>query len=388
MKINLAVCGRFHYHNYVPYLQKKGVLGTFYFSHKLETGRKLSIPSDFYYNAWLKEYLLHFHSRKFKGIGKYTLYPFYHKIWEQLVLWNWKPADLLHVMIHGTSVRLIKRAKRDKSIVIGEAVNTHPYTMNRLLQEEYDRLGIKMKVYLTKAQEKQLEEIQLIDHLLAPSEFVRNSFIEHGFDANKITVIHYGANLTKFYKDKNVVKDDIFRVLCVSQISIRKGHIDILRAWEKLNLKHAELIFIGALEAELESIMKKYSKDFTYLGMVPNDQLVHYYNKADAFVLASIEEGCSIVPLEAMACGLPVVLSDHTGSHELIVDGEDGYVFRARDTQQLETILSMLYENRSVLEVLGQRCLNKVAHQSNWDEYGARLIDCYQRILEDAKRTA
>lgn len=383
MKVNLAVCGRFHYHNYVSFLQKAGVLGVFYFSHKVSTGKKLSIPKEFYFNAWLKEYLIHFHSRRLKAIGRYTFFPIYHKIWELLVLKYWQPADILHIMIHGTSVELVKKAKSKGTIILGEAVNTHPLMMNRLLQEEYNRLGIKTEVYLTKSQKKQLEEIKLIDHLLAPSEFVKNSFVEQGFDPEKITVIPYGGNLKKFYKNDHVKKDKKFRVLCVSQISIRKGHIDILKVWEKLKLENAELIFIGAIEPEMDDLIKQHSKYFTYLGIVSNDELIKYYNEASVFVLASIEDGCSIVPLEAMACGLPVVLSDHTGSHELINDGVEGYIFHARDTAKLEAILKKLYMDRPLLEKMGDNCLQKAVAQNNWELYATRLIDCYKKLKKN-----
>jgi glycosyltransferase involved in cell wall biosynthesis len=381
MKVNIAVCGRFHYHNYVKYIHDSGYLKTFYFSHKLSSGRKIGIPKKNYLNGWIKEYLLHFHSRKLSGIGKDFFYPLYHYWWEKTVLFNWTQADVWHIMLHGTSNKIIQRAKREGSVVIGEAVNTHPLTMNRLLQEEYDRLGIKQKVTLSRAQKKQLEEIEKVDYILAPSEFVKNSFVQHGFNAQKIKVLPYGANLSRFYKFplEDTEKEKVFEVLCVSQISIRKGHIDLLQAWKELALPNARLILIGAIVPEVAPILEKYKGIYTHLGIVPNERLIKYYNNASVFVLSSIEEGCSVVPLEAMACGTPVILSNHTGTHELIQPDKEGWVYEARDKEALKRLLLYAYNNPEALEVAGRACEKKVKESSNWEQYATSLVEHYKK---------
>jgi glycosyltransferase involved in cell wall biosynthesis len=99
----------------------------------------------------------------------------------------------------------------------------------------------------------------------------------------------------------------------------------------------------------------KLSGRVTFLGHVPNDCLVPLYRCADIFVIPSEAELQSLVTMEAMACGLPIVAADALALPELVHHGETGLLFQAGDTRDLAACLDTLAASASMRMDLGMR---------------------------------
>ena len=84
--------------------------------------------------------------------------PLYGDLWQAGVLRRWEKCELLHVMLHGTALKLVRRAKQEGAKVIVEAVNQHPEGFNEILFEEAEHLGLKPRRTLHRIQERQIEE--------------------------------------------------------------------------------------------------------------------------------------------------------------------------------------------------------------------------------------
>ena len=80
-------------------------------------------------------------------------------------------------------------------------------------------------------------------------------------------------------------------------------------------------------------------KDVTFAGFVPREDMPAVYRKADIFVLPSAHEGMSIALLEAMASGLPVIVTDTGGTTELVNHGRNGEIVPWGDTRALSKAL-------------------------------------------------
>src|SRR5579875_925905 len=133
-RINIAVCGKFHYHNYVRFVDQAGLLNRLYYSHKLSTdAAHLGIERDRAINLWPKEYLIRLHGRLTHGSLMLDFAPLYAGVWQIGALRRWAPCDILHLMLHGTGPSLIRRAKSEGAKVIVEAVNQHPRGVNEIL---------------------------------------------------------------------------------------------------------------------------------------------------------------------------------------------------------------------------------------------------------------
>jgi glycosyltransferase involved in cell wall biosynthesis len=387
-KLNVAVCGRFHFHNYVRYLDQAGLLNRFYYSHKRSTdAANLEIRSDRAINLWAKEYLVHLHGKLTKGRLLAELSPFYTDLWQLGALRRWDRCDILHLMQHGTGLSLIRRAKSEGATVIAEPVNQHPLVMNAILNEETERLGLKRTAQLYRAQERQIEESLASDFLLAPSRIVRDSFVDRGYRARRTAVLPYGVDLNRFHPGVEQDKlDKTFRVICVGAISPRKGQVYLLETWKKLNLPSAELLLIGSISHEMTSIVHRYDGLFRHIPFVPNHELFEYYSRSSVFVLPSLEDGCSVACAEAMACGLPVITTSNNGASDIIDHGKDGFVVAARSPEAIAEHIEAIYRDRELRHAMSMAALAKARNELGWDRYAKRLCDFYRSVLEHKRQ--
>lgn len=382
--VTLAVCGIFHYRNTVGHIHSAGVLNRFIYSHRLRTNsRALGVPAEKLSNIWLKEYFVHSYRRLFRNRGEEHVFPLCHDIWDALAANAWRPSPVLHVMMHGTSRRLISRGKSDGAFIIGEPVNAHPLEQHEILRAEYQRLGIKQSDTLNRQEHRLLEEVEQVDHLLVPSSFVRDSYVTRGYDPSRITLLPWGVDTSRFSlgfdADSAEPERKKFRVICVGTICPRKGQAYLLEAWKKLALPDSELVLVGPIEAGMADVLKSYSGLFQHFPHIPHAELKDQYLRSNVFVLPSLEDGFAYVCAEAMACGLPVVTTANTGAAELITDGEDGYVLPICSATAIENTLRNLHEDRELREALGASARRK-ALQMDWSTYSNSLVSFYNAI--------
>jgi len=385
VKINLAVCGKFHYHNYVRYLDQANLLGRFYYSHRFSTdAAALGISEEHAVNLWVKQYALEAHDRLTRGWLVQELAPWYGDLWQRGVLGHWAKSDILHLLLHGTGRSLIRRAKSEGSCVIVEAVNQHPEGMMAILSEEHERLGLKPIRKLPTIHERLMEELAASDFLLAPSRIVRDSFVKRGYDHRRTATLAYGVDLHRFRPlsiEGRSPRDKPFTVICVASISPRKGHLYLLQAWKKLGLPNSELLLIGGVSLEMAPILRRYM-GIRHISKVPNSELREYYARSSVFVLPSLEDGFAVVCAEAMACGLPVITTVNTGAADIIEDQKDGFIVPIRSPDAIAEHLELLYRNDELRQEMSAAALAKAQTQLSWQRYAAHLRKFYYSVFE------
>jgi len=385
MKVNLAVCGRFHYHNYVKYLASLGILNRFYYSHKLSTdAAALGINKEQAVNLWGKEYLLGIHGRLTRGRLVREMYVWYANLWQAGVLRRWDQCDLLHLMLHGTGITVAKRARSEGCVVVAEPVNQHIEAANAIEEEEREALGLKRTGGLRRVELRQMEETAESAFLLAPSRIVRDSFVKRGYDARKTAVLPYGVDIDRFRplaaRDEPQ-SDRVFRVLCVAQISVRKGHVYLLEAWKRLALPNSELLLIGAISDEMNPILTRYRGLFHHISSVANASLRDYYGRASVFVLPSIEDGFGVTCTEAMACGVPVIVTSSAGTSDIVDHGKDGFVVPARSSEAISECLERLFRDEELRRGMAAAALTKARWDLTWGTYASNLNAIYRTAM-------
>jgi glycosyltransferase involved in cell wall biosynthesis len=273
--------------------------------------------------------------------------------------------------------RTIAAAKRKGSIVLGLVVEAHPL-LNRQLQSEE---GALLKVEVTERHpwmQSVATAIEQSDYLIAPSDFVKKSYVDAGFPEDKIYVAHFDINAEKF-KPSSRPKDEIFRVVYVADTQPLKGLHYLLEAWSILNLKNAELVIAGSLSVP-EALKERYLKtihehpSISWVGHVSNPG--EYYEKASAFVFPSLTEGFSRAIMEAQASGLPVITTENAPG--LVVDGVNGFIVPIRDATALAQKIEYLYSHRDHAEVMGQTARHMIETKKS---FGKAVYDVYQKIL-------
>ncbi len=378
--INISVCGKFHYPKYLKYLVELGFLNKFYCSYKI--GSNFGVPNEKIENAYLKEYLMYFHLYTAGEYGLAQMMPIYHDIWQKKIESNFEPAALNHFMLHGNCTRLINSCNNKNTITIGEAVNAHPITQQNILQSEALKRGIYHQSNL-KITNRMLEEIDAIDYLLVASQFVKNSYLDNGFEEKKIISLPYGVdpglNSTSHpITDKESSSKKTIKIVCVGQIMPRKGQYYLVEAIKLLNQTSQDLIYsltlIGRPDSRYMTCLRKLYADFEHINHIDNKDMIDFMSKFDMFVLPSLEDGFSVVVCEALSANLPVVTTRNNGAADIIETGRNGIVINAGDTLEIK---------RAIEEVLDSQFEAKEIKLQSWNEYAVALKSNYKNILKN-----
>jgi len=259
--------------------------------------------------------------------------------------------------------------------------SSHIVFQNEILMEEYERWGLKWKGIDQRIIDKELQEYEQADYITIPSEFAKQTFIKSGVIASKIVKIPYGARLDRFKKISDPEKN-VFSVLWVGAVNLRKGFMYALEAFQKFEYVNKEFVVIGSMSPEIKSILNtRHLEDIIFKGTVPNDELIHHYNKANVFVFPSIEDGFGMVMAEAMACGCPVIATTNTGAQDLITDGLDGFVVPVRNEKTILEGFQKFVDNPNLRTEMSKNALVKVQSLGGWNNYG----DNYSSLIEKLK---
>lgn len=221
---------------------------------------------------------------------------------------------------------------------------------------------------------KENEEFALADHVFVLSTVARDSLVRQGVDPNRIFVNPCGVDIAAFSPAPR--RDKVFRVIQVGAISLRKGTLDVLDAFRQAHLHGSELWFLGGgrEESGLDAVIKRMElRGVSFLPPVPQPDLRDYYNDSSVFVLASVADGFGMVVPQAMACGLPVIVTENVGARDLIEDGVNGFVVPIHAPHLIAERLRYLHDNPEAAVRMGQAALMTVRGSFSWSDYGDRL---------------
>ena len=317
-----------------------------------------------------------------QGITKAKLASLDRALWLQnnhfdLMAKRWiEDCDVLH-FVSSIGLYSARKAKSAGAAIVCDVPQEHPSFQGRLLFEERERLGVRAEIKGGLYEEKVLEEFELADYFVVPSEHAKKTFIAEGFHDDQIFVLHHGIDLEYFHKIER--KDSVFRILYVGQITLRKGLQYLLQAVSELKLPHSELLLIGKVDPAMEPILRRYEGVFEHIPSLPKIELPRYYSNSSVFVLPSLADSFALVVLEAMACGVPVIVTENTGSKEVFREGVDGFVVPIRDVEAIKEKILFLYENRDVCQAMGEAARQR-ASEVTWDSLERRAVEIYGAI--------
>jgi glycosyltransferase involved in cell wall biosynthesis len=242
------------------------------------------------------------------------------------------------------------------------------------LQEEHERWALPYKHIDERVISQEQREYVECDIITVPSTFVYKSFISQGISEKKLRRISYGVELELFRPIKK--QDEVFRVICVAEVSVRKGLLYMLQALEPLR-REIEVWIIGTVTTAIKPLLSRYEDRVRFFGPVPRSDLYEYYSQGSVFVLPSVEEGLALVQAQAMACGLPVIATANTGAEDLFTDGIEGFIVPIRSPEAIREKVLHLYENAELRREMGKAALRRVQSIRGWDSYGDSISETY-----------
>ena len=272
--------------------------------------------------------------------------------------------------LSGMGLHAGRAAQRIGGYFICDRGSSHIRFQDSILRDEYARWGLAFTGVDPRIIDKEENEYEQADRITVPSEFVRRSFISRGIPEAKLAKVVYGARLERFKKVADPAPDQ-FRVLWVGAVSIRKGFLDLLDAFRRVNHPKKTLTVVGIVTAEIKSLLA--GRDLTgvfFCGAVANEQLPRIYSTVHVFVLPSLEEGLAMVQGEALACGCPVIATPNTGSEDLFTDGVEGFIVPVRSPEVISERLQQLADDDQLRAQMADAAQRRVKELKGWDTYG------------------
>lgn len=213
--------------------------------------------------------------------------------------------------------------------------------------------------------------LKLSHYLVTGSEEMKKGYAEnYDLSLDKIKVIPNWINLERFKRQKIRVKKQTKTLLFVHWLSKRKGADMIVPIVSHLkdHFNKFRLLIIGEgpyKQELLEEIKEKnLKKHIEVLGSIPNKDLVEYYEKADLFIMPSMEEGFPRVLLEAMAMGLPYIASDVGAVKELSPEIAQRFLVKSGDPEKFAHKLEILLTDEKIYDQFRKEELEKVKEYS------------------------
>lgn len=376
MRVNIAGLTGLHPLDLARELHKQGVLAKYYTA--LPAFRVTGLPGA---NVASRPVLLLPHVvLRYAGLRRFER----HLDWsttEAFDRWlcrTFDPCDVFHVL-SSYGLRAIRRAKSLGALTVCDHGSSHIRFQAELLRDEASRCGVDAPEVDPRFIDKEEAEYREADVIFVPSTFARRSFIQAGVDPGKVVVIPYGVRLEEYFPTQK--RDEVFRVLCVATLTVRKGIGYLLEAASRLALPNSEVVLRGTAVAESKQLLARYDGHFRLQPPVPRHELRELYSQASVLVLPSVEDGFGLVIAQAMACGVPVIATTHTGGPDLITDGKDGFIVPVRSASAIAERIEYLYSHPEERAAMGRAALEKVRSLRGWGQYADQVLHTYRERL-------
>lgn len=226
-----------------------------------------------------------------------------------------------------------------------------------------------------------------IDHIITPSIFYKNKFIEDGVSDKKLDAIHNFINLKDYYLQ---IEDEEY-VLYSGRLAKEKGILNLVEAFSNLvknneNLENIKLYIAGdGPEREnIENTIKsnKLENKIILLGYLNQKDLREYTRKCRFLVVPSIwyENGPYSV-IETQAIGKAIIGSNIGGISEMVLDNQNGLTYKFDDIKELESNMKKLFEDKELADKFGKSAKEFACKEYNPDLYYEKIEKIYKNVL-------
>lgn len=227
--------------------------------------------------------------------------------------------------------------------------------------------------------------LSLFDYIWAPSEF-RAQNVESVQGHRRNVKIIYNALELPDGGFHNIKQADPFVVVAANRFVPHKRIPAIIAAFAKLKNKEAMLVLIGTgQDAEIKKVKQAIETEgiqerVTLTGRIESEELYDYFKRASIYVSNSLEEGFPNVFVEAMHFGLPIVSTDVGGCHEIVRDGETGFLFDTMDQDALVGKMKALMDDAGLRNRMAKSAY-EYSHQYELSAVLKQFLDLYQTVF-------
>jgi len=229
-------------------------------------------------------------------------------------------------------------------------------------------------------------EYALADWFNVGSSFVKETLVAHGIPADRVIVNHTGVDTEHWVvarKNRQVGPGDPFVFVFTGSVDPRKGIRYLMQAWKEVALDNAELWICGGTDRSMDwnRVCGGLPGNVRFFGRVKQDRLVELYSKASVYVLPSLLEGLARTGLEAMASGLPVIVTRETGLTDFVSDGVEGWIVPSRDAHALAERFNWCATHPDAVRSAGDAAFRHMGGK-DFAAYGDQCATIAKQIIE------
>jgi glycosyltransferase involved in cell wall biosynthesis len=292
-------------------------------------------------------------------------------------------ADVVHVHIPPVfgALSSIFFAKINKKPVV---LTYHNDTIGHGLIERF-----VAKLYNTLENNLILKNVAIIT---VPSQAYKEKLVGRGMEEDRIEVVNNGVDFRVRSKTSEIAhlqkKHKLSGkkiILFIGALETRKGVEYLIKAVPEIAKEISEVKILVVGDGKMKSKLQCLAHDLRvedsilFTGYLPDEELGVLYDVADVFVLPSLYETFSLVILEAMTHGIPVVTTDIAGTRALVKSGHNGLAIEPRSPKRLASaIVRVLLDDRFAKEI-GEKG-KQTSIKYSWDRAASEMIQVYQRV--------
>jgi glycosyltransferase involved in cell wall biosynthesis len=229
--------------------------------------------------------------------------------------------------------------------------------------------------------------------LTAISYKTRQDLIELFNRTPDLPVIYHGLDLYKFNPHSRMsLRSEVRQTLRLPEHAVallligndwkNKGLPVLLKAMNLLHRSDLWLLVVGSDQQALyQALIDQYALRERVLFLPPRPDVESYYAAADIYVAPSLEDAFALPPAEAMACGVPVIVSSRAGVSEIVTHGADGLVLRdPTSADELAELIHQLCEDSSLLKCISKQSI-QTAQNYTWKSNAVKMHMLFQETI-------
>ena len=282
----------------------------------------------------------------------------------------------------GGALKTFREARRLGIKTIYEQASSYWYWVRDLLKQEAERSTALAGLLPNLADSKEHlewkdEELSLADTVFVASQHVRRT-LAGAVPEEKIRVVHYGAPAIRHLKQAATDPARPLRVLFVGVLVQHKGIGYLLDAIDRLGTQ-VELTLVGR-RFQANARVDEACRRWRWFETLSHSQVLDVMMESDVLVLPSLGEGFGLVVTEALACGLPVIVTPNVGASDLVQDGQEGFVVPVGSADSIAERLQSLSRDRELLAAMSRHA-QATAAKNSWRSYRAHFADTLEAVV-------
>jgi glycosyltransferase involved in cell wall biosynthesis len=305
----------------------------------------------------------------------------------EIPMWlSMEQADLFHLPQNGFRIPNAKTCK-----IVVTIHDLIPYFLPEMVRTSF----------LKRFTREMPEIVARADHILTVSQLSKQDIVKiFNADPKKISVVHSAPTaayrqlplepIKKYLTIKYGLKKPY--LLYAGGLNPRKNVAELIYAYSKINrdlCNLQQLVILGGNDKhanQLKLLVRSLNleADVIFPGFVDSADLPLFYNGANLFVYPSLYEGFGLPPIEAMACGTPVITSNVSSIPEIV--GDAAIQINPTDTLQLAEAILTVLNNEELHAKLVQKGLNH-SKNYNWRQNSTQILEIYESVINDRPAT-